>query len=127
MTLQTGTAIGIAVLTLLASTTRAAEPEPVPPPFRLQQVASGVYAAIDLEARSGANAGFVIGDDGVAVIDSFQYPKAAARLLAEIRRLTPLPVRYLINTHHHIDHVAGNGVFRSAGAVLVAQRNVASW
>lgn len=124
MTLQTR--IGIAILTLLAAAAQAAEPEKGPP-FRLQEVAPGVYAAIDIEARSGANAGFVIGDDGVAVIDSFQYPRVAALLLAEIRKLTPLPVRYLINTHHHIDHVAGNGVFQSAGAVIVAQRNVAGW
>lgn len=124
---MTRTAVGIALIVFLTSPVRAAEPAPGPPPFRLEQVAPGVYAAIDIEARSGANAGFVIGDDGVAVIDSFQYPKVATRLLAEIRKLTPLPVRYLINTHHHIDHVAGNGVFRSAGAVLVAQRNVAAW
>lgn len=126
MTLQTRTVMGIAILTLLALTALAAEPDQGPP-FRLQEVAPGVYAAIDIEARSGANAGFVIGDDGVAVIDSFQYPKVATLLLAEIRKLTPLPIRYLINTHHHIDHVAGNGVFRSAGAVIVAQRNVAAW
>jgi glyoxylase-like metal-dependent hydrolase (beta-lactamase superfamily II) len=93
----------------------------------LQQVAPGVYAAIDQGTRAGANAGFVIGDDGVAVVDSFQYPAVAETLLAEIRKLTPLPVRYLINTHHHIDHVAGESVFKRAGAVIVAQRNVFGW
>ena len=97
------------------------------PPFTLELVAPGIYAAIDRDGRAGANAGFVIGDDGVAIVDSFQYPEAAESLLAAIHRLTPLPVRYLINTHYHIDHVAGNGVFQRAGALLVAQRNVLAW
>lgn len=97
------------------------------PPFTLQQLAPGVYAAIDRDGRAGANAGFVIGDDGVAIVDAFQYPEAAETLLGEIRKLTPLPVRYLINTHHHIDHVAGNGVLKGAGALVVAHRNVLGW
>lgn len=97
------------------------------PPFSLQRVAPGVYAALDRDARAGANAGFVIGDDGVVIVDSFQYPEAARLLLAEVRKLTPLPVRYVINTHHHIDHVAGDEVFKEAGALVVAQRNVSAW
>jgi len=96
-------------------------------PFTLERLAPGVYAAIDVDARAGANAGFVIGDEGVAIIDSFQYPEAAERLLIEIRKLTALPVRYVINTHHHIDHVAGNGVLKDAGALTVAHRNVMEW
>jgi cyclase len=97
------------------------------PPFTLQRLAPGVYAAIDRDAHAGANAGFVIGDDGVVIVDSFQYPKVAERLLAEIRKLTRLPIRYVINTHYHIDHVAGNGVFKRAGATVVAHRNVFAW
>lgn len=96
-------------------------------PFTLRQLAPGVYAAIDRDARAGANAGFVIGDDGVAIVDAFQYPEAAELLLAEIRKVTPLPVRYVINTHYHIDHVAGDGVFREAGALVMAHRNVPAW
>jgi len=97
------------------------------PRFTLQQLAPGIYAAIDRDGRAGANAGFVIGDDGVVIVDSFQYPEAAESLLAEIRKLTPLPVRFVINTHYHIDHVAGDGVFKRAGALVVTQRNVLAW
>jgi glyoxylase-like metal-dependent hydrolase (beta-lactamase superfamily II) len=107
-----------------------AAPGPAPdqgPRFTIRQVAPGVYAALDRDARAGANAGFVIGDDGVVIVDSFQFPEAAESLLVEIRKLTPLPVRYVINTHYHIDHVAGNGVFKRAGGLLVAQRNTAAW
>src|SRR6266545_2230609 len=115
-----------AALALLGPAAPAAGPDPGTP-FTLRQVAPGIYAAIDRDARAGANAGFVIGDDGVVVVDSFQFPEAAESLLAGIRRLTPLPVRYVINTHYHIDHVAGNAVFQRAGAVVVAQRNVLGW
>src|SRR5207237_1770671 len=38
-----------------------------------------------------------------------------------------LPVRFVINTHYHLDHVAGNGIFALAGAVLLAQRHVRDW
>lgn len=97
-------------------------------PFTLKQVAPKVYAVIDnANGDSGANAGVVIGEEAVAIIDSLYRPKATQALLAEVRRLTPLPIRYLINTHYHIDHVAGNAVFAQAGAVIVGHKNVARW
>ncbi len=97
-------------------------------PFILKPLAPGVYAAIDGPQHSaGSNAGVVIGDDGVLVVDSFFDPEAAKALLAEIRKLTPKPVRYVVNTHYHIDHVAGDAVFREAGAIIVAHRNVRGW
>lgn len=99
-----------------------------PLPFTLKPVGDRVYAAIDdAKGDSGANAGFVIGETGVAVIDSFENEAAARALLAEIRKVTPLPIKFIINTHYHLDHVAGNKVFRDAGALIVAQRNVFSW
>lgn len=95
--------------------------------FSVQELAPGVFAAIDREGRAGANAGFVVGAEAVAVIDSFLHEDAARELLAVIRASTPLPIRYLINTHHHIDHVAGNAVFVQAGARLVAHARAADW
>jgi glyoxylase-like metal-dependent hydrolase (beta-lactamase superfamily II) len=47
--------------------------------------------------------------------------------LIELHRLTPQPIKFVINTHYHGDHVAGNGVFASAGALMLAQRNVRDW
>jgi glyoxylase-like metal-dependent hydrolase (beta-lactamase superfamily II) len=99
-----------------------------PLPFTLKQVGPGVYAAIDgPEHKAGANAGFVIGDDGVLVVDSFFNPDAARALVAEIRRITPKPIRYLVNTHYHLDHTAGDQVLRDAGAIIIAHRNVRGW
>ncbi|MGA3205281.1 MAG: MBL fold metallo-hydrolase [Bryobacteraceae bacterium] len=98
------------------------------PDFRLEKIGDGIWAAIvNDEGLAGGNAGFVIGDDGVAVVDTFQDPRPAQALLAEIRRLTPLPIRFVVNTHYHLDHVNGNDVFAAAGATIVAHRNVRAW
>lgn len=110
------------------SAAAAQPPPPAPLPFILKQVAPGVYAAIDGPAhKAGANAGIVIGDDGVLVVDSFFYPDATRALVAEIHRLTPKPIRYVINTHYHVDHTGGDQVLRAAGAVVIAHRNVRGW
>jgi len=99
-----------------------------PLPFTLKPLGHGVYAAIDdAKGEAGANAGFVIGDNGVAVIVTFENEKAAQALLSEIRNLTPLPIKFVINTHYHLDHVAGNKIFQDAGARIVAQKHVADW
>jgi len=98
------------------------------PDFQLQKIGNGVWAAIvNDEGLAGGNAGFVIGDDGVLVIDTFQDPRPAKALLGEIRKLTPLPIRFVVNTHYHLDHVNGNDVFAAAGATIVAHRNVRAW
>ena len=97
-------------------------------PFTLKQVAPGVYAAIDgPEHKAGSNAGFVIGDDGVLVVDALFTPEAAKALVGEIRRITPKPIRYVVNTHYHLDHTGGDQVLRDAGAIIIAHKNVRGW
>ena len=132
-----GVAFTIAVFTLFgsrpdrvvassAATTQTAQPSAAP--FALKPLGHSVYAAIDdAKGDAGANAGFVIGDDGVMIIDTFEHPEAAKQMLAEIRKLTQLPIKFVVNTHYHIDHVAGNSLFQQNGAVVFAQRNVRSW
>jgi glyoxylase-like metal-dependent hydrolase (beta-lactamase superfamily II) len=101
---------------------------PTAPPFGLRQVGPGVYAAIDgPEHKAGSNAGFVIGDDGVLVVDAFFTQDAAKALVAEIRRLTSKPIRYVVNTHYHADHTGGDQALRDAGAIIIAHRNVRGW
>jgi cyclase len=48
-------------------------------------------------------------------------------MLNEIRKLTPLQIRFVVNTHYHLDHVNGNDVLAAAGATIVAHRNVRAW
>src|SRR5262245_59752812 len=101
----------VASSVLFARTDVEAAQDPAVPAFILKQVGPKMWAAIDTPAAKGlasSNSGFVIGDDGVAVIDSFTSEDAARQLLVEIRRHTALPIKFVINTHHHPDHVAGN-------------------
>src|SRR5271155_5639280 len=116
------------LLLVVAAQAQDQTPAPAAPPaFTLKPVGRNMWAAIDLNGRAGSNASFVIGDDGVAVIDTFEYPEAARALLAEIRKKTSLPIKFVINTHYHIDHVGGNRVFAETGATVMAQRNVRAW
>jgi glyoxylase-like metal-dependent hydrolase (beta-lactamase superfamily II) len=116
---------GLAAIYLLAFPAAAQAPPgaPAASPFVLKIVGPGVYAAISGES----NAGFIIGDDGVLVVDSFFQPDTARALLDEIRKITPKPIRYVVNTHYHADHVSGDQVFKDAGAIIVAHRNVRAW
>ena len=105
---------------------QAAQPaQPQAPAFTLKQIGKGVYAAIS--GRAGGNTGFIIGDDGVLVVDTFISQPPARDLLAEIRKITNLPVKYVVNTHYHLDHVAGNAIFTEAGATVIAHRNERAW
>ena len=112
---------------IAAPAAQTAAPSPDAPAFTLKPLGHNAYAAIDANGRAGANAGFVIGAESVLVVDTFEHESAAQQLLAEIRKLTPLPVKYVVNTHYHLDHVAGNRVFQQAGASVIAQRNVTGW
>ncbi|MBA3592109.1 MAG: MBL fold metallo-hydrolase [Methylibium sp.] len=67
-----------------------------------------------------SNAGFVVTDDGVVVIDALGAPTLANELIAEIRRVTAQPIRHVIVTHYHADHIYGLQAFKAAGASVVA-------
>jgi cyclase len=96
--------------------------------FTLTGLGNNVYAAMDKpKSAAGSNAGFVIGEDGVLVIDTFEDEAAARQLLVEIQKLTKLPIKFVVNTHYHLDHVSGNGVFAQAGAVIVGHKNIRAW
>lgn len=117
----------LAALALAGDASAKVQP-PAPLPFVLKEVGPGVYAAIDgPEHKSGSNSGFVIGDDGVLVVDAFFNVDAARALVGEIHRLTQKPIRYVVNTHYHADHTGGDQALREAGAIIIAHRNVRGW
>lgn len=118
----------LAVAALFSAGGPAAAAEPLP----VTEIASGVFvyqAPYQLLAPSNqgaiANAGFVVGTEGVAVIDTGNTVEAGERLLAAVRARTGLPVKYVINTHMHPDHVLGDAAFRGTGAKFVAHAKFA--
>ncbi len=96
--------------------------------FQLIKVADGVYAAI---AKPGGlasgNAGFVIGDEGVLIFDTFFTPAALEELIGEIQTLTKLPIKFAVNSHYHLDHTGGNQVLTARGVPIFAHDNVLKW
>ena len=87
------------------------------PEFVLSPVAEGVYAAIRSEPPGltfVSNSVFIIGDDDVVVVDTGAGPTHARALITALKKLTPKPVKYVINTHWHDDHMLGNAAFREA-------------
>lgn len=91
----------------------------------LTKVADSVYAYVDVKNASpansfGANAGVIVGTKGAVVIDTLISAKEGRRLLGDIRAVTDKPVKYVVNTHSHLDHALGNCVFEDLGATIVA-------
>lgn len=85
--------------------------------FDVQKLAEGVYAVVRKEPPGfmvDANNVFIINDDDVVVVDSNGAPSISKEVLAVLRRLTSKPVKYVINTHWHDDHIRGNQVYREA-------------
>src|SRR5215475_7273079 len=104
------TLLSAAALLFASAAARAQDaPAAGPKHFTLVPVGDGVYAAIARDGDTAAlgNAGFVVGTDGVLVVDTFATVPAAEELAAEIKKITPLPVRYVVNTHYHYDHIGG--------------------
>jgi cyclase len=109
--------ISILAALLFAFTTRAADGKFVNEQYDLQKISDGVYSFIAPESDSGvvqSNCTVIIGEDAVLVVDTGQFPTLAERMVADIKKITSRPVRYIVNTHWHFDHVWGNGVFRAA-------------
>ena len=84
----------------------------------LQEIAPNVFAHI----HSGVgwdicNSGFIVGDDGVLVIDAMMVASQVRPYLEEIRNVTDKPIRYVVNTHHHVDHSFGNQFYLPAEIV----------
>src|SRR5437764_15094564 len=75
------------------------------------------------EDAAGGRIGVLAGPDGVLMIDS-QYVQLADKVLAAVRRIDSGPIRYLVNTHIHRDHTAGNAFFAKQGAVVYAREEL---
>jgi glyoxylase-like metal-dependent hydrolase (beta-lactamase superfamily II) len=116
--------IRVAVLWGVCSSTAWAQP------VQPEQVAPGVWmvqgaSALGTPANRNfiSNAAFVVTPDGVVVVDALGSPALAQELVAAIGRITPAPIRHVVVTHYHADHVYGLQVFKELGAEIVAHRD----
>ncbi len=86
-------------------------------PFEMAKVVDGIYAFISSDPTKdivNGNSVAIVCEKGVVVFDANSTPGEARAVLAEIRKLTSKPVRYVINSHWHWDHWLGNQVYKEA-------------
>src|SRR3712207_6590146 len=100
----------------------APSPSSAPPPFATTKVegTDNVY----IFRNGGHQAMFVVTPEGVIATDPVAYgrPTGGQTYVDEIRKVTQAPIRYLIYSHHHFDHIAGGKAFKDAGATVIAHR-----
>ena len=88
-------------------------------PSLVREIAPGVFVRLaEPDKRIIANAGWVVFRDYVLVIDA-NYPWGAREILADLRKTTNKPIRFVFNTHYHADHAWGNSLFVDSGATIV--------
>ena len=99
------------------------------PALQPQRLAEGAWFVQGDSALGSAanrnfisNAGFVVTDAGVVVIDALGSPALGQALIDAIKRLTTQPIRHVIVTHHHADHIYGVQAFKAAGATIWAHQ-----
>lgn len=104
-------------LSLLALLPVARPPAPEGPfDYQVMKVAEGTYAFVEkrLNPIVSSNVIAVIGRDGVLVFDTGHHPSTARAIIADLKRITPKPVRYVVVSHWHDDHWVGNAEFAEA-------------
>jgi cyclase len=121
-------AVAAAAGWMVAGAAIAQQPAPAPPPPLIQwdkieikttDLGQNTYM---LEGQGG-NITVAVGGDGIIMVDS-QFAPLSDKIKAAIRAISPLPVRYLVNTHFHGDHTGGNESFARDGVVVVAHDNI---
>jgi cyclase len=130
--MQTRLIPAAAALVTLASVAQAQQPPCLPPTpvpdfdsavIRTTDLGNRIYMLEGVSGTVGGNVVVAVGDDGVILIDNM-FPQMVGKIKAAIAAITPLPVRYVVNTHFHRDHTGGNEAFAKDGAIIVAHENL---
>jgi glyoxylase-like metal-dependent hydrolase (beta-lactamase superfamily II) len=120
----------LAATALLLAGATSAQQQPAAPPapplidwekiqIKTTDLGSNTYM---LEGRGG-NITVAVGSEGVIMVDG-QFAQLSEKIKAAVRAITPLPIKYLVNTHYHGDHTGGNANFTKDGAIVVAHDNI---
>src|SRR3954452_3521622 len=110
-------------LALAAPTARGQMGDPSKVTLKTTPVAGGISMIEGVNGFAGGNVAASLGPDGLFIIDDEIEPMTA-KLKAALGALTKKPVRFVVNTHWHMDHTGGNPAMAAAGAVIIAQENV---
>ncbi len=86
---------------------------------KVEQLAPNLYAYVSDNDHS-ANSTFLVGQHGILVVDTGLNTVEGEKLLAEIRKISPLPVQFIVNTHYHTDHQGGNGIVGPDAIVITS-------
>lgn len=94
----------------------------------LTKLAENVYSYVDVKSATpaesfAANAGIVVGRDGILVVDTLISAKEARKFISDIRKVSDKPIKYVVDTHYHLDHAFGNSEFAGLGAAIISQAN----
>ncbi len=89
----------------------------------VEYIATPLSATVTMIKGRGGNIAVSSGEDGVFIIDD-QIKPLTDQLLANIRKVSEQPIRFVINTHYHGDHVGGNETLGSSGSVIIAHDNI---
>jgi glyoxylase-like metal-dependent hydrolase (beta-lactamase superfamily II) len=120
-------ALAVAV-SMLAGSAHAQQPPAAPAPPIIDW-ASIQITTIELRNNTymlmgqGGNITVAVGSDGIIMVDG-QFAPLSDKIRAAVRAISPLQVRYLVNTHFHGDHTGGNENFANDGAIIVAHDNI---
>lgn len=107
----------IALSLLLLATGAQAQEEPV------EYTTVPLSDHLTMLVGRGGNVAISAGDEGIYLIDD-QFPNIADQLLAQVRKISDGPIRFVINTHYHGDHTGGNELLGGQGAVIIAHDNI---